>query len=211
MIQHVIMFVGPDRCGKTNIAKELEKRLGIPYFKPEHERLTYLESRSLMGGAVGFSVEDCQAVIKFKQNTARQRFLHDLHFADPRMRDFLTQTKHSVIMDRGFPCEWAYSQVMGREFHGPAIIERAADWMTIPGFRIVFCHRSSYEGVIDDLDPALSNHTLQRLHNEYERFFRRMSPAARERVLWLNVDDEVIEREIAEVMAFVGVQVPGLM
>ena len=46
MAQQVIMLVGPDRCGKTEIAKELSKRTGIPRFKASTEHDTYLNGLS---------------------------------------------------------------------------------------------------------------------------------------------------------------------
>ena len=35
--QRIIIFEGPDGCGKTNIAAELSRRLNIPVFKNDQE------------------------------------------------------------------------------------------------------------------------------------------------------------------------------
>ena len=87
--QHVIMFIGVDMCGKTNIAQELSRLTGIPYFKASEERLTFL--------------------------TNQDKFLMDTRYADPRIADFLLQTGHNVIFDRGYPCEWVYSKFFERK------------------------------------------------------------------------------------------------
>lgn len=73
--QRIIIMIGPDRCGKTEIAKRLAFLQGLPYFKASSEHETYLSKQG--------------------------QFVQQLKHADPRMVDFLSQTGHSVIFDRG--------------------------------------------------------------------------------------------------------------
>ena len=81
--QHVVMFVGPDRCGKTNIIAEVERLTGIPSFKATSEHDSFLSSKT----------------------TKREAFLNQLRYADPRVFDILKQTGYSLMFDRAHPCD----------------------------------------------------------------------------------------------------------
>lgn len=174
--QQLIFFVGPDMCGKTEISKAVAFATGIPYFKATSEHTSFLSSRV----------------------SKNDQFLNQLRFADPRVLDILRQTGHSVVFDRGFPCEYAYSKVMGRETD--MVMLRHVD-ESYAGLRakIVFCHRSSYKGIVDDLDPTVKEDTLEEIHAAYIDFLR----WTKCEVLILNVDDENLNREVTEVLDFV--------
>lgn len=174
-MQSLIFFVGPDMCGKTEISQELSKRLGIPYFKATSEHTTYLSEK----------------VSKNKQ------FLNQLRFADPRICDLLRQTGYSVIFDRGYPCEFVYSKILGRKTDIKMLKYVDQSWTDLNA-KIVFCHRSSYKGIVDDMDPLIDENKLQELHNAYEEFFG-WSKCNR---YYLNVDDEDLDREINELSKF---------
>ncbi len=175
--QTIVMFVGSDMTGKTQIAKELSRITFVPYFKATSEHTTFLSSR--------YSTND--------------QFLNQLRFADPRVFDLLRQTGHSVIFDRAYPCEFSYSKVLGRETDLKMLHHVDESWASI-GTKIVFCHRSSYKGIVDDLDPTIEEKHLQQLHDAYEEFIG----WTKCQVLRLNVDDENLDREVNEVMKFIG-------
>ena len=178
MTQQIVFFVGPDMSGKTQIAKELARRTGVPYFKATSEHDSYLSSKV----------------------TKRDLFLNQMRYADPRVFDILKQTGHSIIFDRGFPCEYAYSRVFNRETDTTMLKHMDDMWATIDA-RVIFCHRSSYEGIIDDLDANINARILESIHAEYENFFVWSSC----KHLKLNVDDENLEREVSEIRAWLGV------
>lgn len=171
--QTITFIVGPDRCGKTEIARELSRTINVPYFKATSEHTTFLSSR----------VEK------------NDQFLNQLRFADPRVYDLLRQTGHSVVFDRGFPCEYAYSTVLGRVTDHVMLTHMDQAWASL-GAVIVFCHRSTYAGIEDDLDPTINDTTLSALHRAYDEFLSR----SRCKIIRLNVDDENIEREIDEIL-----------
>jgi deoxyadenosine/deoxycytidine kinase len=175
--QKLVFFVGPDRCGKTEMAHELSHRTGVPYFKATSEHTSFLSSR-------------------VKKN---DQFLNQLRFADPRVYDLLRQTGHSVIFDRGFPCEFAYSQVLGRETDMVMLRHMDESWASLNA-NVVFCHRTSYVGITDDLDPTINETLLLKLHEAYEEFFS----WSKCRVLRLNVDDENLDREVSEIQQFIS-------
>lgn len=176
-MQQLIFFVGPDMCGKTNIAQTLSQLSGIPYFKATSEHTSFLGSRV----------------------SKNDQFLNQLRFADPRVYDMLRQTKHSVIFDRGFPCEFAYSQVFGRETDMTMLRHMDEAYAGL-GAKIIFCRRTSYSGIKDDLDESIQEELLWKLDYSYHEFFR-WSKCKR---MILTVDDEDLDREINEISQFVG-------
>lgn len=173
--QLVLFFVGPDMCGKTQIAQELAKVTGVPYFKASSEHDSFLSSRA----------------------SKREAFLNQLRYADPRVFDVLKQTGYGLIFDRGFPCEFAYSTVFKRDTDMNMLVHMDEMWASIDA-RIIFCSRSSYAGIEDDLDTSIKEETLQRIHLAYEGFF-----------MWskckhfkLNVDDEDLNREVSDIINY---------
>lgn len=174
--QTLVFFVGPDMCGKTQIARATSRCMGVPYFKATSEHASFLSTR--------LSVSD--------------QFMNQLRFADPRVLDILRQTGHSVVFDRGFPCEYAYSRVFGRETD-QVMLRHLDEAYAALGAAVVFCHRASYAGIHDDLDPSVGPELLGRLHAAYEDF----AGWSKCRLLRLNVDDEDLQREVADVLRFI--------
>lgn len=169
MKQKIITFVGPDMTGKTEISKALAKRFGIPYFKASSERETYLNNKD--------------------------KFIMDLRYADPRLSDFLAQTKYSVIMDRGWPCEFAYSKVFDRPTDIVAL-RAADDRMAKMGAVVIVCRRKSYVGIVDDIDPTLKEEELAKIDDAYHDF----QEWTRCKTLSLYVDDEDLTRELSDIV-----------
>jgi|SRR6478609_1243816 len=176
--QQLVFLVGPDRCGKTEIAKELSRWLNVPYFKATSEHTTFLSSRV----------------------SKNDQFLNQLRFAEPRVIDILRQTKHSMVFDRGFPCEFVYSKVMGRETD-LTMLSHVDEAYSMMGAKIIICRRSSYVGIQDDLDPTIKEETLQQLDDAYFEFLA----MTRCKSLVLNVDDENLDREIKDILDFLDV------
>ena len=172
--QKIIAVVGPDMCGKTEISKALSKKLGLPYFKASSEHETYLRSPD--------------------------QFISQLRFADTRMTDFLKQTGHSVIFDRAWPCEYAYSKVFNRQTDHD-VLTRIDEQMARMGAKIIVCHRTSYKGIVDDIDPTIMEDRLLTLDNAYMEFTRWTKCST----FLLNVDDEDLKRELNDISTWLGV------
>lgn len=172
MTQQIIVFSGPDRCGKTQIAHELSRRTGIPYFKASTEHQSFLDEQD--------------------------KFLMQLRHADPRVLDLLMQTNHSIIMDRGWPCEYAYSRFFGRETD-LAQLRRIDSGYAALGALVVVCVRTSYLGITDDLDSRLGADELSAIDANYRDFIE----WTRCKTKLLYVDDENIDREINELMPII--------
>lgn len=171
--QVVVIFDGPDRCGKTNISKAFAWRYGIPYFKNESER-TY------------FDVPDTTY------------FTNATKYIDSYMASFLLKTGTSVILDRAWPSEFAYPRVFNRKQDMGILreIDRRWSWLDT---RIVITHRSSYVGICDQVHDRITSDKLQLLDEVYHEF----ADWTMCKTLLLNVDDEDLTRELSLVENFV--------
>lgn len=171
--QLVLMFGGPDMTGKTNIAKELSRRLDIPYFKSSEEGKTFLSNQD--------------------------KFIMDLRYADPRVADFVLQTNHSVIFDRGYPCEWVYSKFFNRDTDLNAL-RYVDDIHSAIGTKIIITYRSSYENIIDDLNPDIAGSKLR----DIEMLYREFLSWTKCQCFFLNVDSNDLDHEIKNIMKFLN-------
>ena len=140
----------------------------------------------------------------FKANTEKGKFrdgsdfVNEMRYADPRTIDLLTQTGYSIILDRAWPCEWVYSRAFNRESDHDATEQSDIGYSGL-GAVVVVCVRTSYEGIVDDDAPEkLTEPMLSKLHSLYEDFAKQ----TRCRVMFLNVDDEDLDREVNDVISF---------
>lgn len=168
----IINFAGADRSGKTEIAKELSRRLGIPYFKNQNE------------------------IVNFKSDDSY--FRNVLKYGAPLLLDFLKQTGSSAIFDRNYPCEWVYSQAMRRPTF-PEILREVDNQYASIGAITIVCARKSYEGIVDDAFPEdLSSKKLAEINQLYQDFCSWSNCKS----FVLFVDDENLDREISDIMKF---------
>ena len=141
--QQIIIFEGPDGCGKTNIARALSDNLNVPYFKNESEW-------------------------EFFENDPSY-FVNALTYGDPYFLSYLEQTGASVISDRWYPSEWVYSRVFERPTNHAAlktIDERAAKL----GSKIIIPFRTDYSSVVDQFESIITTQTLKTIHDMYHEF-----------------------------------------
>lgn len=174
----LVIFGGPDRCGKTTIARELSRRTGAPYFKPTNQMKHAVEDPTI--------------------------FTAQTIYAEPKLADFLAQTGHSAIIDRSFVCDFAYSHALGRL--GPMSLQQVNDWqITIEQLDhtyglmdalFVLCVRSSYKGRQDPGWPLMDGKMMATLDDLYRRYLLTTNM----RRLVLNVDDENTDRQVAEII-----------
>jgi thymidylate kinase len=141
-MQKVVIFEGCDKVGKTEMARELAKRLEIPYFKNKSEWRAF--------------------------SSDKEYFVKALRYGDPYFYTFLRDTNTSVILDRSYPSEWVYSKVYDRKTDDDALTHidsLAASF----GVKIVIPYRTSYSGLKDDIHDIGEYH-LQKLSDTYETF-----------------------------------------
>lgn len=173
-MQHVIILEGTDMSGKTEIAHALSRELGIPYWKCDREWSAFKGDTS------------------YFRNTVR--------YGDEYFVSYLRASGASVIKDRGYPSEWVYSRAMGRPRDDEALWHIDMQYAAL-GATIVLCKRSSYAGISDDLFGAeLGPKKLTEIAGLYEQF----AVQSRCRIIDLNVDDENLVRELAELRLALG-------
>ncbi len=139
----IVFFCGPDMCGKTQMAKELSRRTGLPYYKASAEKFSFTDNQS--------------------------RFINDIKYACPARLDLLQQIGTGIVYDRGYPCEYVYSKFFGRPTEEQAIWA-LDDRYAAMGAAIIIPYRSSYEGIQDDLDPTIGQTKLEQLQALYDKF-----------------------------------------
>jgi hypothetical protein len=170
MNQKIIIFEGVDRVGKSTIARELSKRVSIPYFKNERESKNFLNPSDY--------------------------FINTLRYSDPYFLSFLKQTGYSAIIDRQYPSEWVYSKVFQRTTDLDAL-KRTDQMFASLGAVIVICWRSDHEHRYDDQFPSvIDDEKLWQLHDAYCDFENWTSC----KFVYLNVDDENLERETDDLL-----------
>lgn len=172
--QRLILFVGPDGTGKTNISKALSKDLGIPRFK-----------HSLEWNAHDPTTDDY--------------LLNLLKYGGPFLTDFLRQTGASGIFDRMYPCEYAYSTVFNRRTSLPVILYMHEQFSAM-GAVIVKCFRQPYEDYSDEIHKEFTTaEHLEALDENYENFFKTYPWTP---VLRLDVTDHNLDRQLGNIKEF---------
>lgn len=141
MPQRIIIYEGPDRCGKTEQAKELSRRLGIQYFKNTDEHKYFLSDPSY--------------------------FINAIRYVDTYFTSYLESSGSSIILDRAWPSEWIYSQALGRQTDFD-VLRQLDDRHAKLGTVIVIPSRSDYSRVSDDYENI--NRNINRIHDLYEKF-----------------------------------------
>lgn len=169
--QIVTIVVGPDMTGKTQIAKALSQKLNIPYFKNENENF----------------------------GDKKDFFINSLRYFAPPLASFIKQTGQSVIIDRGHPCEWVYSQVFKRETDMQALTQVDQAFADL-GAIIIFCWRTKHLRDDDAHPDILNTSKLAELQEKYREFCR----WTKCKVIPLCVDDEDLKREVDDILALTG-------
>lgn len=145
MKQRIVLFDGPDGCGKTNISAALSSHLGIPVFKNEFEWA------------------------HFGKVSAAEYFGIAITYQHPYALSLIKQTGMSVIFDRAHPSEWAYSRAFGRQLHDDAVAESDRVSAELDA-RLIIPVRSDYSKVYDEYGVKEENLVqLDRLYREYAK------------------------------------------
>jgi len=146
MKNHVLLACeGVDMTGKTQIAAELSRQLGVPVFKNSGEWFTDLRDPSY--------------------------FKNLLTYGATFLADFLCQTRASAIMDRNYASEWVYSRYFNRDTNDE-VLRKVDEKFAEAGGKIVICRRKSYNGICDDLHSYIDSHALEGLDSLYAEFER---------------------------------------
>lgn len=131
-----IIVVGPDRVGKTTTVKHISERLGVPSFKCPAEKRIFKE-----GGRSSLAF-------------------------DYTLTHLLQQTGFRFVSDRGYPCEWTYSKVFGRETdeHLLELIDVSHAHL---GTKILYLYSSKPPREEDDIVPAEKYEDIRRTYDKF--------------------------------------------
>jgi len=167
-----IAFIGPDQCGKSNIAQRLSEITGVPVFKNTDEWKADLQQHDY--------------------------FLNLLRFGGPFLMNFIKQTDADVILDRFYPCELVYSKAFNRETD-LKVIQWMDEQFTSAGGKLILCVKNDYSKIVDDLFPnELDSNKLQQIHDLYLEFTKNTKCE----ILILETDDHDLDSQISNILNF---------
>lgn len=139
-MNNIIIFVGPDNCGKTEISQALSKKLNYQYYKNDTEHYCFVENN----------------------------FDNLVKYHAPGMIDFFKKIniKEGLILDRFTPCEYAYSKTFNRKFEEELLFkldEELADLNSV----IIYCYKDHYESFSDEVVKEEDMKTVMKYYEEY--------------------------------------------
>lgn len=169
--QRVIIVVGTERTGKTNIVKGLSERLKLPTFKAQVQKKFFMGDRS--------------------------QFLPFLRFGETTLADFLEQTGTSVVLDRNYPCEIVYSKHFNRPTD-PDVTAQLDEAYARMGALVVLCTRlQGYAGRVDEDDLTIKEDQIAAIDTLYKQYV----PLLKAKHIVLDTSDENLDRELDEIVA----------
>ena len=118
----VIIFDGPDNCGKTSIAQAFARFYGVPYFK--HKTINKLNFKDTLIDHISEANE-----------------MYSL--------DLIKQTNTSVIIDRHYPSDFVYSRMFRKR--SEESLKKVDNFLcTIKDHLIVICYKDDVKLKDDD-------------------------------------------------------------
>ena len=143
MGQVVLLVEGADGTGKSSIAENVSRLSAVPVFKNSDEHRYFL--------------------------TDPTYFKHAAQYVDTYLFKFLRTTGQSIILDRAWPSEWVYSQVLGRETD-PATLKWLDEYCAEMGVKIFLPYRTSYDH-LEDYDIIKAKiHEIDRCYEHFQKW-----------------------------------------
>jgi thymidylate kinase len=138
----IIIFEGPDLCGKTEIGKALSKELKMSYFKNTAEHNSFRE--------------DSFTQSAFIESNYLFSLLNQINFPD-----------NGIILDRHMPSEYVYSKVYNRKTNFDLIWETDNKFANL-NTTIIYCFKTKYK---DFNDEVISFDKIEKIKEMYEDYF----------------------------------------
>jgi thymidylate kinase len=139
-MNNILIFVGPDNSGKTEISQALSEKLNYQYYKNDTEHYHFVEDS----------------------------FFNLVKYHAPGMIDFFKKIKikEGVVLDRYTPCEYAYAKTYNRNLDEKLIFkldEELASLNTV----IIYCYKDHYEEFDDEVVELKDMKTVMKYYEEY--------------------------------------------
>ncbi|MFV2014778.1 MAG: hypothetical protein ACC656_05085, partial [Candidatus Heimdallarchaeota archaeon] len=137
--KHIILFEGPDRCGKTKIAKELAKILNLEYFKNFKEQINFTAKNTL------------------------DAFRYETHYLLQLLQNVKFGT-NGIVLDRHFPSEYVYAHAYDRETDDHLVWWFDTEFAKL-GTKLIYCYKSKYKKFDDEV---IKLEEIKNIRNQYE-------------------------------------------
>lgn len=136
----ILIFVGPDNTGKTEIGQALAEKLKYQYYKNDNEHYHFIE-------------DSFNKLVKYHA---------------PGMIDFFKKIsiKEGLILDRFTPCEYAYAKTFKREFDEELIFKLDLE-LSLLNTVIVYCYKNEYQDFYDEVVKIEDMKTVMHYYQEY--------------------------------------------
>ena len=174
MKQDIIIVEGPDKCGKTELSRELSRTLRVPVFK-----------RKL----VGFEEKDFFS--------SKANFMDATRYDQTYIVDFLKQTGYSAIFDRAYPSEYVYSRIFNRQ-RDDGFLKFIDKKFSKLNTKIIICIKKNYSNIGLYHDELVPQFLLDKIHEQYMHFTIFTSCE----VKIVDMTSEDLDSQVCEVMEF---------
>lgn len=161
----IIIFEGPDNSGKTTIAKATAEKLHIPYFK-----YSVINKKNFLLGSPDAILESSYYSLQL-----------------------LAHAKTDIIIDRHYPSEYVYGQVVRKKRNLKMLKEIDKKMAEIKGHLIVICYKNKDNFKEDDF---VHKKYYKALKNEYVKFANKFTIA---NTLLLETSDEDLNSQLAKI------------
>jgi thymidylate kinase len=171
--KQVVIFDGPDGCGKTTIAKEFVKR---------HREFSYFKNKPTKK--------------RIKKCTNEQLAL--IHLTEIELfLSFIKQLNCQLIVDRSYPSEIVYNRSLNRNANDKYLMKLDREHAK-ENVKIIICVKNN-ELLNDRLDNIFDNQTLRTIKKEYLKFAKQTKC----KVLVMNTTNENLENQIKKIKKFI--------
>ena len=146
MKNNIIILVGPDMSGKTEIAKNLASVFNMHYYKNEQEFSRFTDN-----------TYDAKASFKYET---------------PIVLNFLNQCSfnNGIVFDRATgACEFAYAKALNRDFDEDAVWKFDAEFAKL-GAKLILCYKTKYENFSDEY---VTEDIQENVLNNYREYFNK--------------------------------------
>jgi len=157
---------GPDRCGKTTIAKYLAKVYNLEYWRYSNVDET------------------------LRRNPDHWKYILRYYYSEiPEFAKMLENQGSGLILDRNYITEWVYSKLFKRDTY-PIILADLESQYAELGAVTIYCTKKKYDDFEDEFVTKNQIDEIKELYENYFLIFSKMP------VLWLDTTNEDLEKQL---------------
>lgn len=168
----IIHMEGPDRCGKTTIAKKLAKIYNLEYWRYSSVDETLRNDPNAFAN-----------ILKYYYSQI------------PQFAEMLINQNSGLILDRNYITEWVYSQLFGRASY-PGIVKQLEKKYSEMNGVIIYCWKEDYGEFEDEFVNKEQINEIKTLYGIYLLNHAKMP------ILSLNTTNENLEEQLKTINDF---------